>query len=352
MIYFAFSFTKMNHIKLAVVILNWNGKYYLEKFLPSVIKHNTNNTAIVIADNNSTDDSILFVEKTYPEIKIIRNNENSGFAKGYNQALVQIDAEYYVLLNSDIEVTPNWIDSIIQLMDSDKNIAACQPKIRSFKNKDEFEYAGAAGGFIDKYGYPFCRGRIFQSLEKDNGQYDDVKEIFWATGACMFVRADVYHQLGGLDNDFFAHMEEIDFCWRLKNHGYKVMYCPHSTVYHVGGGTLPKNNPHKTYLNFRNNFFLLYKNLPANKLFFVFFIRLFLDTVAGIKFLFEGHFKDIWAVTKAHYSFYISLNTLNKKRKQIKHANTSCIYQKSIVFEHYLNRKKKYNQLNLNYFSK
>ncbi|MFA4852323.1 MAG: glycosyltransferase family 2 protein [Bacteroidales bacterium] len=342
----------MTKTKVAVVILNWNGKRFLEKFLPLLIQYNSLIAEIIIADNASDDDSVDFLKKYHPDIRIIQNTENGGFAEGYNDALSQVDAEYYVLLNSDIEVTENWIDPVIDLMDKDKSIAACQPKIRSFNNKEEYEYAGAAGGYIDKYGYPFCRGRIFQSLEKDEGQYDDVAEIFWATGACMFVRAELYHKLGGLDNDFFAHMEEIDFCWRLKNAGYKIMYCPYSVIFHVGGGTLPKNNPRKTFLNFRNNFFLLYKNLPSGKLFTVFFVRFFLDGLAGMKFLFEGHFKDVFAVTKAHFSFYSSIGKLRKKRKLIKHLDVSCIYRKSIVFEHYINKKNSFVQLNTKYFSK
>ena len=307
----------MSQKKVAIVILNWNGKRFLEKFLPFLVKFNAAYSDIIIADNASSDDSIKFLKEQYPDLRIIQNSENGGFAKGYNDALSQVDTEYYVLLNSDIEVTENWIEPVIALMDSDKNIAACQPKIRSYKNKDEFEYAGAAGGFIDNLGYPFCRGRIFQELEKDEKQFDDVKEIFWATGACMFVRAEIFNKLGGLDNDFFAHMEEIDFCWRLKNDGYKIMYCPKSLIYHVGGGTLPKNNPKKTYLNFRNNFILLYKNLPSEKIFSVLFIRLFLDGIAGMKFLFEGHIKDFFAVIHAHFAFYFSIRKHIKKRKMI-----------------------------------
>jgi GT2 family glycosyltransferase len=341
----------MGKSKIAIVILNWNGKRFLEKFLPFLVKYNSVNSEIIIADNASKDDSIQFLENNYPAIRIIRNNENGGFTKGYNDALKQIDSEYYVLLNSDIEVTENWIDPVIALMDSDKNIAACQPKIRSFKNKDEFEYAGAAGGFIDKLGYPFCRGRIFQELEKDENQYDDATEIFWATGACMFVRANIFHKLGGFDNDFFAHMEEIDFCWRLKNSGYKVMYCPDSLIYHVGGGTLPKKNPKKTYLNFRNNFILLYKNLPREKIFPVIFLRLFLDAAAAFKFLSEGHVKDFFAVIHAHFAFYFSIRKHIRKRKTIKHIDVSCIYKKSIVSEYYFKKKKTFKELDTDWFS-
>ena len=338
--------------KTAVVILNWNGRKFLEKFLPSVITFSKEDAEIIIADNASSDDSLEFMQKEYPEIRVIKNAENGGFSKGYNDALSQIDADFYVLLNSDIEVTPHWIKPIITLMESDKTIAVCQPKLLSYAEPEKFEYAGAAGGFIDKYGYPFCRGRIFQNLETDNGQYDNVCEIFWASGAAMFVRAELYHKFGGLDNDFFAHMEEIDFCWRLKNEGYKVMYCPDSKVFHVGGGTLPKNNSKKTYLNFRNNFYLLYKNLPSDKLLKVFIIRLLLDFVAGIKFLTEGGYKDLFAVVKAHFSFYFSIKKNFKKRKSISQKNVTEMYNGNIVWEHYIRKKKIFSELNPELFKK
>ncbi len=338
--------------KTAVVILNWNGRKFLEKFLPSVIQYSKDDAEIIIADNASTDDSIEFMQKTYPEIRIIKNSENGGFSKGYNDALLQVEAQYYILLNSDIEVTENWIKPIIKLMDADEKIAVCQPKLLSYSEPDKFEYAGAAGGFIDKYGYPFCRGRIFQHLETDSGQYDDVCEVFWASGASMFVKADLYHKFGGLDNDFFAHMEEIDFCWRLKNEGYKIMYCPDSKVYHVGGGTLPKNNSRKTYLNFRNNFYLLYKNLPSDRLFKVFTLRLLLDFVAGIKFLTEGGFKDLGAVVKAHFSFYFSIRQNHKKRKNITQKNVSKIYNSNIVWDHYIRKIQLFSKLKIDLFTK
>ncbi|MFH0866076.1 MAG: glycosyltransferase family 2 protein [Bacteroidota bacterium] len=332
--------------KVAVVILNWNGKRFLEKFLPYLISCNSAKAEIIVADNASSDDSLDFLQKKYPGILVIKNNENTGFAKGYNIALSQVDAEYYVLLNSDIEVTENWIEPVISLMDNDKDIAACQPKIRSYNEREKFEYAGAAGGFIDKYGYPFCQGRIFQELEVDKGQYEDVKEVFWATGACLFVRAELYRKYGGLDDDFFAHMEEIDFCWRMKNAGYKIMYCPRSVIYHVGGGTLPKKNPKKTYLNFRNNFILLYKNLPSSQLLKVFVLRLFLDGIAALKFLFEGHLRDFFAVMHAHFAFYFTFGKHRKKRKMIRQKKISGVYQRAIVFEHYLKKKKTFDQLN------
>ncbi len=332
-------------MRVAVVILNWNGRKFLEKFLPPLIEHSRTDAEIIVADNASTDDSVGFLEKNFPAIRIIRNKTNSGFAGGYNEALQQVSAEYYILLNSDIEVTADWIRPVIRMMDKDPGIAACQPKIRSYENRSHFEYAGAAGGYIDKYGYPFCRGRLFLSIEEDLGQYDDPAEIFWATGACMFVRADLYHKMGGLDSDFFAHMEEIDFCWRLKNEGYRIMYCPGSTVYHIGGGTLPKISWRKTYYNFRNNFFLLYKNLPDNLLFEVFAKRLILDGIAAMKFLFTAGFKDFWAVAKAHVSFYSTLSKTRHKRKLLKQGNMTNVYSSNIVTEYFLKGKKKFTDL-------
>jgi GT2 family glycosyltransferase len=245
---------------VAVVLLNWNGKNFLQKFLPSVIE-NSDNASIYVADNGSEDGSVDFLKQNFPSINIICFEKNYGFAKGYNMALQQIEAEYFVLLNSDVEVTPNWISPIITFLDSKEDYVACQPKILSYYDRSYFEYSGGAGGFIDRYGYPFCRGRLFDTLEKDNGQYDEDCEIFWATGACLFVRAQVFHEFGGFDEDFFAHMEEIDLCWRFKNAGYKIGYCHSSVIYHVGGGSLPKSSPYKTYLNIRNNEVMLIKNL-------------------------------------------------------------------------------------------
>ena len=338
--------------KVAVVILNYNGRKFLEEFLPVVIERSGNLAEIWVADNQSTDDSVLLMKEHFPQVNLIINEENGGFSKGYNDALAKIKAEYYVLLNSDIEVTENWIQPVIDLMDNDKTIGACQPKILSYHDKARFEYAGASGGYIDKHGYPFCRGRVFQVLEKDEGQYDDARQVFWATGACMFVRAEAYHKLGGLDNDFFAHMEEIDFCWRLQNNNYKVMVCPSSSVYHIGGGTLPKSSARKTYLNFRNNFALLYKNLPSNRLFKVIALRLILDGLAGIKFLTEGHFGDFTAVIKAHFYFYSNLGKLKKKRKKLIQKEVPFIYQGNIAMDHYLRGIRHFSQLLENRFSK
>lgn len=320
--------------KVAVVILNYNGRRFLEQFLPNLIAQcDPLLSEVIVADNASTDDSVAFMRERFPDIRLIVNDSNGGFATGYNVALRQVEAEYYVLLNSDIEVTPCWIEPVISMMDSDPLIAACQPKILSYYHRDQFEYAGACGGFIDKYGYPFCRGRVFQNLEIDEGQYDLPMEVFWATGACLFVRAELYHQCGGLDDSFFAHMEEIDLCWRLKNAGYKVFCCPQSKVYHIGGGTLPKKSPYKTYLNFRNNLSLLVKNLPKGRVFPTIVYRIVLDWVAAMKFLCEGGLADFRMVFKAHLDFYKRLKSLKQKRKANEHEMVSCVYSRNIVFD-------------------
>jgi GT2 family glycosyltransferase len=336
-------------MKLAVVILNWNGRSFLEKFLPSVCNFNAAYSEIIVADNNSTDDSIAFLKAHYPNIRIIQNNQNGGFAKGYNDALHLVDAEYFVLLNSDVEVTPNWIQPIVSLMDNDKSIAACQPKIKDYNRKNYFEYAGAAGGFIDKYGYPFCAGRILNEIEEDKNQYNKPRELFWATGACLFIRTSCFKEVGGFDEDFFAHMEEIDLCWRLKNKGYKIKYQPESIVYHVGGGTLNKNNPQKTFLNFRNNLILICKNHPPHFFFAKLFIRMILDGIAGIKFLLSGQVGHFWAIIRAHFSFYATLNSTLKKRKLLKaniiNYTTSAVYLHSIILDFYLRGKKHFSEI-------
>ena len=339
-------------MKVAVVILNYNGRKFLEQFLPNVIASCDPALAeVVVADNASEDDSVAFMREHFPKIRLIENGSNGGFATGYNLALRQVEAQYYVLLNSDIEVAPGWIEPVIAFMDADSQIAACQPKILSYYHKEQFEYAGASGGFIDKYGYPFCRGRIFQNLETDEGQYDTPMEVFWATGACMFVRADLYHQIGGLDDSFFAHMEEIDLCWRLKNVGYKVYCCPQSKVYHIGGGTLPKNSPRKTYLNFRNNLSLLVKNLPKHRVKRTILYRILLDWVAALKFLCEGCYKDCGMVFKAHWDFYRRLKSLRAKRKENTHQLVSCIYKRNIVFDSIVRGRKKFSELQERYFT-
>lgn len=339
-------------MKCAIVILNYNGRKFLEQFLPNVLENTNRELAeVIVADNASTDDSVAFMQSHYPNIRLIENESNGGFATGYNLALRQIEAEYFVLLNSDIEVTPHWIEPVLEMMDADETIAACQPKILSYYDKTKFEYAGSCGGFIDKYGYPFCRGRIFQNLETDEGQYDTPMEVFWATGACMFVRAGLFLKCGGLDDSFFAHMEEIDFCWRMKNMGYRIFCCPQSKVYHIGGGTLPKNSPRKTYLNFRNNLSLLVKNLPDNKLRSVIVYRIFLDWIAAFKFLCEGCFGDFKAVFQAHFDFYKRLGDLREKRSQLQQNQVGCMYQRNIVFDGMLFGKKKFSDLKKENFS-
>ena len=309
-------------IKTAVIILNWNGKAWLEKFLPTLQEYSQEAT-IFVADNASTDDSVDYVKINFPTVKIIINASNGGYAKGYNDVLKHIDSEYFVLINSDIEVTAGWLSPIIALMDNDKQIAACQPKILDYNNKNNFEYAGASGGFIDNLGYPFCRGRIFDSVEEDKGQYNDAIEVFWATGACLFVRAVHYNEVGGLDEDFFAHQEEIDMCWRLKNKRYKIMVEPKSVVYHVGGGTLNAGSPFKTHLNFRNNLFMLFKNLPTSSLFTIIPMRLVLDGVAALTFLNkEKGLEHVLAIAKAHFSFYFAIPNLIAKRQKIIQKNS------------------------------
>ena len=341
----------MDKLKLAVVILNWNGVKFLQDFIPIVVSNLPDFAELIIADNASSDESVQFLQENYSELRLIQNEQNGGFAKGYNDALKQIDSEYYVLLNSDIEVSPNWIEPIIEMMDKDKSIAVVQPKILSYFEKEKFEYAGAAGGYIDKYGYPFCRGRIFESLESDQNQYNDTVEIFWATGAAMFVRADVYHNLGGLDERFFAHQEEIDFCWRVKQQGYKVMYNGHSHIYHIGGGTLPKSSSRKTYLNIRNNLTMLYKNLPKNRLYSTIFFRLVLDGVAAMKFALGNGFPEIWAILRAHRDFYKLIPQLHRERKKVSIKEVKHIYQKLIIKEYFLKKKKEFTELEEKNFS-
>lgn len=328
-------------MNIAIVILNWNGKALLEQFLPSVIKHSKEAT-VYIADNASTDDSVTFVEKEFPLVKIIKNSENGGYAKGYNDALKHVEADVYCLLNSDVEVTQNWLQPIMDTFKTHPNTAIIQPKLLDYKKKDHFEYAGAAGGFIDKFGYPYCRGRIFNTVEKDSGQYDDVSEIFWASGACLFIKSSVFSELNGLDEYFFAHMEEIDLCWRAKNMGYSVKYVGDSTVYHVGGATLSNANPKKTFLNFRNSLFALTKNATGPILIKI-GVRLILDGVAGMKFLFEQKPRHLLSILKAHFSFYRSLGRLLKQRKSTK--NKINYYQKtSVVFDYFIKRNKYYKK--------
>ena len=329
-------------MKIAVVILNWNGRKLLEQFLPSIVKYSENAT-IYVADNASTDDSISFVKNNFESVKIIENTANFGFAKGYNEALKNIETDVFALVNSDIEVTENWLQPIVNAFANEPKTAIIQPKILDFKNKEYFEYAGAAGGFIDKYGFPFCRGRLFETLEKDNNQYNDNCEIFWASGACLFIRANVFRELSGFDEDFFAHQEEIDLCWRAKNAGHIIKYISESIIYHVGGATLQASNPRKTFLNFRNSLLMLTKNLPKSNLFLNLFIRMIFDGIASIKFLFDGKFSHFIAVLKAHYAFYSLFLQFYKKRE--KNQINSYYKIKSIVFTYYLMNGKVFEKL-------
>ncbi len=335
----------------AVVILNWNGKRYLEKFLPSVLKY-TPGTRIIVADNASTDDSISFLKSEYPTIEIIENETNGGFAKGYNEALKKVNSKYYVLLNSDIEVTENWLDPLLEIM-IDKTIAGCQPKILSYQNKAYLEHAGAAGGFIDINYFPFCRGRIFETVEKDEGQFDFPVEVFWATGACLLIRSESFHSVGGFDEDFFAHMEEIDLCWRLKLGGYKFMVAPTSSVFHVGGGTLPYSSSRKTYLNFRNSLFMVIKN-HNGWLFPKLVWRLCIDGIGGFRFLIRGEIDQLLAVLKAHASVYKNLGKFLKKRRVIQRnssqANLTGLFKGNILWNYYIKKVKSYVHLNQRLF--
>ena len=331
-------------MNIGIVILNWNGRQLLEQFVPTMLANSKHeNVNIYIADNASTDDSVEYVKKQFPTVKIIQNSVNEGFAKGYNEALKGLSEDIFCLVNSDIEVSENWLDPIFETFESDNDIAIIQPKILDFKNKKYFEYAGAAGGFIDKFGYPFCRGRVFETLEKDQNQYGNT-EIFWASGACFFVKSEVFFELGGFDEDYFAHQEEIDLCWRAKNNGRKIVFVHDSIVYHVGGATLSNQNPKKTFLNFRNSLFSLVKNLPKNKLFPVIFVRLILDGIAGLKFLFEFKFSHLIAILRAHFSFYSNFNkTLKKRKNGNKMENYYAV--NSIVFSYFIKKKKHFKDL-------
>lgn len=329
---------------VAVVILNWNGRYFLEKFLPSVFNSRYAMLRFVVGDNGSTDDSVAFVHENYPTIEVVSLDKNYGFAEGYNRVIAQVEADYYILLNSDVEVTPDWIDPVIDLLESDPSIAAAQPKILSYHEREYFEYAGAAGGFIDAYGYPFCRGRIMETREKDLGQYDDACDIFWATGAAFFIRRQVWEEVGGFDGDFFAHMEEVDLCWRLKRQGYRIAYCPDSVVYHVGGATLDKSNPQKTYLNFRNSLFMLQKNLPLGRAIWVIFVRFWLDFIALLFFVLKGRLKDAAAISRAHRSFFKHFKHNARKRDAPQYlTDLSGYYPGSMIWSYYLLGKKKFS---------
>ncbi|WP_414458225.1 glycosyltransferase family 2 protein [Flavobacterium sp. NG2] len=324
-------------MKIAVVILNWNGQSLLKQFLPSVVEFSPEAT-VYVADNASTDDSITFIKSNFPTVLIVQNKGNFGFAKGYNEALQHIEADVYALVNSDIEVTQNWLQPIIKTFENEPQTAVIQPKILDFKNKAYFEYAGAAGGFIDKFGYPYCRGRIFDTIEKDNGQYNDEREIFWASGACFFIRTAIYKELKGFDDDFFAHQEEIDLCWRIINKGHTIKYNPNTVVYHVGGATLEQGNPKKTYLNFRNSLSMLVKNLPGKWLIPILFCRLILDGIAGLQFISKGKWSHFTAILKAHFSFYNSIPNTYKKRNT--NQSPKYYHSPSIIYQYYVNNGK------------
>ena len=335
---------------VSIVILNWNGKAHLEQFLPLLVKHTTlPGVEVVVADNGSVDDSLEFLKKEHPHIRTIELEKNYGFSGGYNRALEQLDTKYMLLLNSDIEVTEGWLEPLLELMEKDDTVGACTPKILDFIRRTHFEYAGAAGGFIDRYGYPFCRGRIFDHLEEDKGQYNDPTDVFWGSGACLMLRADLYRESGGLDEQFFAHMEEIDLCWRLHRMGYRIRFIPSSTVYHVGGATLQRGNPFKTFLNFRNNLLLLYKNLPARGRTRVLLSRMILDGISALRFLLQGAFRDFWAVFRAHLAYYGMKSSYSGTKNRNKYPENNVIvagiYPHSIVSDFFLKRKRKFSDL-------
>lgn len=337
--------------RVAIVILNWNGRVMLERYLPSVIEHSQGEAAIYVADNGSTDDSVAYLESLSLDVKTILLHKNLGFAEGYNQALRQLDAEYYILLNSDVEVTPHWLEPLVDYLDEHDDIAACQPKLLAVHDRSRFEYAGAAGGFIDRYGYPFCRGRIFDVVEQDEGQYDTPVEILWATGACLMIRSQDYWAVGGLDGRFFAHNEEIDLCWRLQLMGRRVASVPTSHVYHVGGGTLPKVNPMKTFLNFRNNLTMLYKNLPADELLKVMVLRWFLDYLAAWQTLIlNRNWKDFLAIYRARKAFRRWLPQFREDRQRIQASKVTTQDNDGrspifLLYHYYIKGKRRYSQL-------
>lgn len=331
-------------MKTAVVILNWNGKKLLEQFLPSIIQFSSKLADVYVADNASTDNSVSFVKENFPSVRIVENAVNGGYAKGYNDALQSIDADIYCLINSDVEVSSNWLAPILNVFKEEENTAIIQPKLLDYKSRSKFEYAGAGGGFIDLYGYPYCRGRVFNRLETDEGQFDDVSEIFWASGACFFIRSEVYHKLGGFDEDYFAHQEEVDLCWRVQNEGYDVKYVGTSTVFHVGGATLQESNPQKTFLNFRNSLLNVIKNVPKQWFLFVVFSRLILDGVAGVKFLLELRPIHTWAILRAHLSLYKNFFKFLKKRRKLQKKYEYNLHT-SIVWQYFILGRSKFKNL-------
>lgn len=322
-------------MNVAIVILNWNGAQLLEQFLPTIIAY-SEGARFYVADNASTDASIETLQTQFPEVTIIQNEKNFGFAKGYNLALKNIQADIFALVNSDIEVTPHWLEPIVKTFLEENETAIIQPKILDFKDKSKFEYAGAAGGFIDSYGFPFCRGRIFETIEADSGQYNNSIEIFWASGACFFIRSTVFHDLNGFDDDFFAHQEEIDLCWRAFNLNHTIKYNPNSVVYHIGGATLDKSNPQKTFLNFRNSLYMLTKNLPASRLFPILLTRMLFDGAAAIYFLLQKKPKHFVAVLRAHFAFYQRFTLFCNKRQKQQRKNY--FKTKSIIFTYFIKK--------------
>lgn len=346
---------KSDHHSIAVIILNYNGKNWLEQFLPSVVKYTPEGLASIwVADNASTDGSIDLIKTRFPTVNSVRMHENYGYAGGYNHAIKHIDAEYILLLNSDVEVTHGWLEPLVKCLKEHPEAAACQGKIKDYKQPQKFEYAGAAGGFLDKYGYPFCRGRIFDTVEEDYGQYDDPSEIFWASGACMLVRRKLFLDAGGFDTDFFAHMEEIDLCWRLKNMGYAIRYVPESTVLHVGGGTLKMQSARKIFLNFKNNRLMLFKNLPTGHIFRVNFVRNLLDMLAILVSVVQFKWQEAWSIVKAHGAYLRSLSQYTRKRAEADYLvrnlkvappNQNGHYRKSIVWQYFVKKQKRFKNL-------
>ncbi|MEO5674338.1 MAG: glycosyltransferase family 2 protein [Chitinophagales bacterium] len=333
--------------KIAVVVLCWNGRKFMEEFLPTLLQFQSDDSEIIVADNASADDSVEYVKKNFPSVKVIQLEKNFGFARGYNEAIKTVTAEYIVLLNQDVAVSANWLQPLVQMIESDATIAAVQPCIRGHLQRTHFEYAGAAGGWIDRYGYTFCRGRIFDVVEEDQDQYNTAAEIFWASGACMMVRRKIYEEMGGLDADFFAHMEEIDLCWRMKNAGYKIMYCPCSQVYHLGGGSLPQGNPFKTYLNYRNNLIMMAKNLPQHQVRGIVRMRLLLDGISAIRSILRGYPKDFTSIRKAHGDFKRGAKKWKSRRRgnEKDFFSLSGVYPRSIVNDFFFKGRKRFSDL-------
>ncbi len=335
----------MSHPSVGVVILNFNTKELLERFIPAVLATTYPNFELIVADNGSSDGSLELVREKFPGVTCLDLNINLGFAGGYNQALQELDHDYFVLLNSDVRVDPNWITPVIEVMERDQKIAAAQPKILDENKPDHFEYAGAAGGFMDALAYPFCRGRVFEVLEEDEGQYDSTREVFWASGAALFIRSEIWNSIGGLDTDYFAHMEEIDLCWRLKNKGFSIVAVPEARVWHLGGATLSKAKAKKTFLNFRNTLASMAKNMPASQFWLKLIPKLVLDGLAGVHFLLQGKPDHCWAIVRAHFNFYGTFGKWWKKRDTVKKGRMTGVYRGSLVFAHFIQKKKSYSKL-------